>query len=80
MARGQRSVQVNVAKAKARFSELVRRAMSGDEVVIARDNRPVVRLTPVEPRRRTREPGSAKGRVWVAPDFDETPRDFRKYS
>ena len=29
--------------------------------------------------RRPRRPGSAKGRVWVASDFDKTPRDFKDY-
>lgn len=24
-----------------------------------------------------RKPGSAKGRIWMAPDFDETPEEFK---
>ncbi len=39
--------QFNVAEAKARFSELVQKAVSGEEVVIARDNRPLLRLVPL---------------------------------
>jgi len=74
-----RPPQFNVAEAKARFSELVRKAMSGEEVVIARDNRPVVKLVPLSPPARKRKPGSARGRVWLAPDFDETPQDFDDY-
>jgi prevent-host-death family protein len=38
------TIQVNVAEAKARFAELMRRAEAGEEVVIARDNEPVLRL------------------------------------
>jgi hypothetical protein len=26
-----------------------------------------------------RKPGSAKGRVWIGPDFDRTPDDFGDY-
>lgn len=70
--------QVNVAEAKARFSELVRRALAGGEVVIAKDNRPILRLVPLE-RREPRKPGSAKGRIRMAPDFDATPEDFADY-
>jgi prevent-host-death family protein len=70
--------QVNVAEAKARFSELVRRALAGGEVVIAKDNRPVLRLVPLEPRQ-PRKPGSAKGKIRIAPDFDATPEDFGDY-
>jgi prevent-host-death family protein len=71
--------QFNVAEAKARFSELVQRAVSGQEVVIARDNRPLLRLVPLTPAGGRRTPGSAKGRVWMAPDFDRTPEDFEDY-
>ncbi len=71
--------QFNVAEAKARFSELVQKAVSGEEVVIARDNRPLLRLVPLAGSGRRRSPGSAKGRVWMAPDFDRTPEDFEDY-
>lgn len=71
--------QVNIADAKARFSELVQKAMSGEEVVIARDNKPLLRLVPVGGTGQPRKPGSAKGAVWMAADFDETPEDFEEY-
>jgi hypothetical protein len=25
-----------------------------------------------------RKPGTAKGRIWISPDFDETREDFRR--
>lgn len=71
--------QFNVAEAKARFSELVQKAVSGEEVVIARDNRPLLRLVPLAVPGGKRKPGSARGRVWMAPDFDRTPEDFGEY-
>jgi len=71
--------QFNVAEAKARFSELVQKAVSGEEVVIARDNRPLLRLVPLGATRGARKPGSAKGRIWMAPGFDRTPEDFEAY-
>ena len=74
-----RPSQFNVAEAKARFSELVRKAVSGEEVIIAKDNKPLIRLVPFEAPRLPRQPGSAKGRVRVAADFDETPEDFKDY-
>ena len=36
--------QFNVAEAKARFSELVRKAMLGEEVIVAKENKPVTLL------------------------------------
>jgi prevent-host-death family protein len=71
--------QFNVAEAKARFSELVQKAVSGEEIVIARDNRPLLRLVPLPAKGGRRKPGSAKGRIWMAPDFDRTPEDFEDY-
>lgn len=73
--------QFNIAEAKSHFSELVQKALMGEEVVIARDNKPLLKLVPVEEIRKKRRPGSAKGKIlYVAPDFDETPPDFDEYS
>jgi prevent-host-death family protein len=69
----------NVAEAKAQFSRLVRRAIAGEEIVIAKDNKPLVKLVPLSQPRKARLPGSAKGRVRLAPDFDQTPSDFKDY-
>ena len=69
----------NVGEAKAKFSELLNKALAGEEVVIARDNRPLVRIEAMRVPGEKRTPGSAKGRVHVAPDFDETPADLADY-
>jgi prevent-host-death family protein len=73
----QRPSHYNVAEAKAHFSTLVRKALQGEEVVIARDNKPLVRLVPVGVR--GRKPGSAAGRVTMAADFDAPLDDFSDY-
>ena len=39
------TIQVNIAEAKAKLSELVARAEKGEEVVIARHGKPIVVLT-----------------------------------
>jgi len=67
----------NVAEAKAHFSTLVRRAAQGEEVIIARDNKPLVKLVPVGVQ--SRMPGSAKGLVTIASDFDAPLADFADY-
>ncbi|MBA2607985.1 MAG: type II toxin-antitoxin system prevent-host-death family antitoxin [Actinobacteria bacterium] len=41
--------QVNIAEAKAKLSQLVDDAAKGEDIVIARAGRPVVRLVAVEP-------------------------------
>lgn len=45
---------VKIAQAKAQFSELVKRAKAGEEIVILRGNEAVARLAPLEPRPKRR--------------------------
>ena len=72
--------QFNIAEAKSHFSELVQKALTGEEVVIARDNKPILKLVPVKEKPTVRQPGSAKGKIlYVAPDFDEPLGDFAEY-
>ena len=54
--------------------------MLGEEVVIAKDNKPVLRLVPLERPRGPRKPGSGRGQIlYFAPDFDATPEGFEDY-
>ena len=71
----------NIAQAKAQFSELVQRALAGEDVVIARDNKPLLRLAPLSAvPAQSRKPGSAKGLIkFIAPDFDAPIEDFDAY-
>ena len=43
---------VNVYEARGQFSKLLDEAEAGEEIVIARNGRPVVKLVPVTPPRR----------------------------
>ena len=52
------TIQVNIAEAKAKLSELIARAEAGEEVVIARHGRPVVTLAP-------RTPAQTEGQGWI---------------
>lgn len=62
---------VNMHQAKSSLSRLVERALSGEDVVIARNGKPLVKLVPVPQERKPRVPGRYKGQIWIAPDcFD----------
>lgn len=63
--------QVNVHEAKTQLSKLLARAERGEEIVIARDGKPVARLVPHRPAREPRKPGFMKGKIWIADDFDD---------
>lgn len=59
--------QVTVHAAKAHLSRLIEAALRGEEVVIARGSRPVVRLVPV--RRAPFRIGILAGQLGTPPDF-----------
>jgi antitoxin (DNA-binding transcriptional repressor) of toxin-antitoxin stability system len=71
--------QYNIAEAKSHFSELIQRALLGEEILIARDNKPLLKLTPIGQVYKKRSPGSAKGQISIAPDFDDSGTDFKEY-
>lgn len=60
--------KVNIHQAKTHLSRLVDRVAEGEEILIAKNGRPVAKLTPIssEPRK----PGRLKGRIRVRSDFD----------
>lgn len=60
---------VNLYEAKTRLSALVDAAAAGAEIVIAKAGKPYAKLVPVRDSGR-RRPGSAKGKIWMAADFD----------
>jgi len=68
----------NLYEAKSALSQLVERAASGEEIVIAKAGKPMAKLVPVSRGRKRRKPGVWKGRVTIASDFDAPlPRALR---
>lgn len=59
----------NMHEAKTQLSRLAQRAADGEEIVIARNGRPLARLVAADSRR-PRRLGLANGRIWIGPDFD----------
>jgi prevent-host-death family protein len=67
---------VNVHEAKTHLSRLLEAVEAGEDVVIARAGKPIARLVPAAPRIEPRVPGSWRGRVFIADDFDETSEEL----
>ena len=71
------TLQVNIHEAKAQLSKFIQAALSGKEVIIARRNKPVIRLDVLSEMRNHREIGRSKGLILsMADDFDEPLDDF----
>ena len=62
--------QVNIHEAKTHLSSLIEDAEHGEEIVIARHNRPVARLVPFSRTSAARKPGSMRGQIRMSDDFD----------
>jgi prevent-host-death family protein len=60
---------VNLYDAKSQLSRLIDRAAAGEDIVIARSGKPIVRLVPVEDAL-PRQPGLLKGLVVPDALFD----------
>lgn len=60
----------NVHEAKTHLSRILERVATGEEVVIAKAGKPVARVVPIARKSKNRVPGTAKGQLWIAPDFD----------
>ncbi len=72
---------VNLADASKHLPELIEAAKGGEEIIITKDEQPVVKLVPVPPvkKRRPAKAGTAKGLITIADDFDEPLEDFKDY-
>jgi prevent-host-death family protein len=66
--------KVNVHEAKTNLSKLIEKAKNGEEVVIAKNGVPEVRIVPFEKPEKDWF-GMDAGKIWIADDFDEWPED-----
>jgi prevent-host-death family protein len=72
-------VQINIYEAKTSFSKLIKKAIAGEEIIIARSGKPVAKLVPFRKPSADRVPGSAKGKILISKDFDAPlPEDLLK--
>lgn len=73
--------QINIAEASQHLPDLIEAALRGEEIVITKDEQPVVKLVPVSPvkKRWPAKAGSARGLIAISDDFDEPLEDFKNY-
>ncbi len=71
------SETINLYQAKTTLSNLVERAAAGEEIIIAKNGRPMARLVPFGARAAARVPGLLKGQIRIA---DDSMRLYRRIS
>lgn len=70
---------IGIGEAKANFSELVRRAEAGEEIVLRRGDHRVARIVPLPDSRRVGGFGAMKDEIRIRRDFDRSLEDFADY-
>jgi prevent-host-death family protein len=66
---------VNTHEAKTHLSRLIERAVDGEEIIIGKAGKPLVRLVPFRAEASPRAPGAWRGKVWLSADFDDPSSD-----
>lgn len=62
---------VNIHEAKTNLSRLIKRAFAGEEVIIARNGNPILKLQPLEETQQQRTPGLSRNKITYSKDFAE---------
>lgn len=68
----------NISVAKAQLSALIEKVLAGQEVIIGKAGKPVAKLVRYEHNEEKRKPGTLRGKITIADDFDELPKDIAK--
>jgi prevent-host-death family protein len=71
---------VAIGEAKTNLSKLVERAESGEEVVIRRGAKPVVKIVRYENPGATQVFGSLRGQIRIGDDFDDSIPGFEPFT
>ena len=73
--------QIDIAEANNRLIELIKIALEIEDVIITKNQQPLVKITPINKTEKspTVKAGSAKGKVWIADDFDAPLEEFKDY-
>lgn len=63
----------SIHQAKTHLSNLIKKAQSGEEVIICKAGKPTVKLVKYDSIETPRTPGIWKGKIKISKDFDELP-------
>ncbi len=67
----------NMYEAKTRLSQLVQQALDGEDVILAKAGKPLVKLVPIDQKKEIKF-GLMKGKIKIADDFNETSAELEE--
>jgi prevent-host-death family protein len=68
-----------MSEARSRLPQLVKLAEAGEDVVVTRNGKPVVRLTRIKTTKPKLPWGALHGKILMAEDFDAPLEEFKDY-
>ena len=72
--------ELGIFDTKTRLSEIIQSVQDGQTYYITKRGKRVAELRPIAPEKKPLKLGCAKtDSFYMAPDFDETPEDFKDY-
>lgn len=71
-------MKVSVYEAKSKLSQMINKALEGEEVVITRNGKDTVKLTPIQ--KKGNWIGMYEGQIVIHDDFDDPLEEFEEYS
>ena len=71
--------RVDISDAPQRLLALIQAAEQGEEVIITKNQQPVVQLVPITTEQSRPQFGSARGQIYMSDDFDAPLDDFHEY-
>jgi len=74
------TVKANIHDAKTNLSRLIEQALAGEDVVIAKAGKPLVKLVPVGEAKPSYGDwlGKYPGKIWCAPDYDHADAEIER--
>ncbi len=61
---------VNIHDAKTHFSKYITQALNGEEIIVAKSGKPLIRLIPYTETTEVRHGGQFRGLIEISDDFD----------
>ena len=69
---------INIHQAKTNLSRLIEKSLKGEEVIIAKAGKPVVKLVPYKKKLKPRKLGLLKGKIIIPDNFDDEDEEINE--
>lgn len=69
---------MNIHQAKTNLSKLIEMTLAGEDIIIAKAGKPIIKLVVYKEKLKPRKPGLLKGKIWISDDFNDEDPEINK--